>query len=115
MLQHVTFPIPTGLADECAAFWRLLGFAETEPPPSLAARARWLEYGPTQVHLLYDEEPRPRAGHVAVVLDDYEATLDALRAAGHAPEPRTEHWGAPRAYVHDPVGNLVELMAAPPP
>lgn len=115
MLQHATFPIPTGLADDCAAFWHLLGFADTEPPPSLAARARWLQRGPTQVHLLYDEEAHPRAGHVAVVIEDYEPTLDALRAAGHAPEPRAEHWGAPRAYVRDPVGNLVELMAAPPP
>ena len=53
-------------------------------------------------------------GHVAVVLEDYERTLAALREAGAEPEPRTEHWGPPRAYVRDPAGNLVELMASPP-
>lgn len=115
MIQHVTFPIPKGLVAECAAFWRLLGFTDAEPPPSLADRAHWLQRGPTQVHLLYDEEGHARAGHVAVVVDDYEATFDALRAAGHAPEARAQHWGVPRGYVRDPAGNLVELMAAPPP
>ena len=38
----------------------------------------------------------------------------ALRDAGHDVEPRAEHWGSPRAYVRDPAGNLVELMAFPP-
>jgi catechol 2,3-dioxygenase-like lactoylglutathione lyase family enzyme len=49
-----------------------------------------------------------------VVVDDYDATLTALRAAGHDVEPRAEHWGSPRSYVRDPAGNLVELMAFPP-
>ena len=53
-------------------------------------------------------------GHFAVVVDDYDATLERLRAAGFEPEPRDEHWGAPRSFVRDPAGNRVELMAAPP-
>ena len=55
------------------------------------------------------------AVHFAVVVDDYDRTLDRLRGAGFDPEPRDEHWGAPRAFVLDPAGNRVELMAAPPP
>jgi catechol 2,3-dioxygenase-like lactoylglutathione lyase family enzyme len=54
------------------------------------------------------------SGHVAVVVDDYPGTLQALRDAGHEPEPRREHWGSPRAFVRDPAGNLVELMDFPP-
>jgi catechol 2,3-dioxygenase-like lactoylglutathione lyase family enzyme len=54
-------------------------------------------------------------GHVAIVASAFDATLTRLDAAGHPPEPRTPHWGAPRAYVHSPSGHLVELMAAPPP
>ena len=61
------------------------------------------------------DEPRTLPeGHFAVILDDYERTLAALREAGRAPEPRTEHWGSPRAFVRDPAGNKVELMAFPP-
>ena len=115
MIQHVTLEVRREQGEECAAFWSLLGFERTEPPPSLADRAAWLQHGDTQVHLMWVEDPvvLPN-GHVAVVLEDYEATLAALRAAGHSPEPRREHWGSPRAYVHDPAGNLVEMMAFAP-
>ena len=53
-------------------------------------------------------------GHIAIVVDDYDDALERLRAEGFDPEPREQHWGAPRAFVHDPAGNRVELMAAPP-
>ncbi|HEX6389900.1 MAG TPA: VOC family protein [Solirubrobacteraceae bacterium] len=103
MIQHV------GL--ECAdldaevAFWELLGFAEV---PSPAPPSRWLQRGGTQVHLLPAERPAV-AGHVAVVVDDYERVREALGGA-----PRKEYWGAPRTQVRSPNGHLVELMAAPP-
>ena len=61
-----------------------------------------------------DEPVTLPAGHLAVVVDAYERTLERLRADGFDPEPRAEHWGAPRAFVRDPAGNRVELMAAPP-
>ena len=61
-----------------------------------------------------DAEHLP-AGHFAVVVDDYDRTLERLRADGFEPEPREEHWGAPRSFVRDPAGNRVELMSAPPP
>ena len=74
----------------------------------------WVERGGTQVHLLFVDAPEALpAGHVAVVVEDYPFTLDRLRAEGHVVEPRREHWGSPRAYVRDPAGNLVELMAFP--
>jgi catechol 2,3-dioxygenase-like lactoylglutathione lyase family enzyme len=115
VIHHVTFEVPRERWEECASFYALLGFARVQPPPSLADRAAWLEHGGTQVHLMHVEEPvvLPR-GHVAVVVDDYEATVAALRDAGHEVESRPEHWGAPRANTHDPAGNRVELMAFPP-
>jgi hypothetical protein len=39
----------------------------------------------------------------------------ATPSSGFDPEPRQEHWGAPRSFVRDPAGNRVELMSAPPP
>ena len=102
-------------AEDCAAFWALLGFERVEPPPTLAHRTTWLQRGATQIHLMHVDEPVvPPRGHAAVVADDYESVLAALRDAGHEPKPRPEHWGAPRCFVTSPSGHRVEVMAAPP-
>ena len=101
--------------EACVAFYGLLGFEPVEPPPSLADRAAWVQGGATQVHLMFIDEPATlHQGHIAVGLDAYDEALDRLAEPGHEPEPRTEHWGSPRAYVRDPAGNRVELMAFPP-
>ena len=116
MLQHVSLEVRRDQVDDCVPFWELLGFRRVEPPGQLGERAAWMARGPTQVHLLFAERPvAPPLGHAAVVVDDYEGTFAALDSAGHAPEPRTEHWGAPRCFVRDPAGHRVEVMAAPPP
>jgi catechol 2,3-dioxygenase-like lactoylglutathione lyase family enzyme len=115
-LQHVALETPLAHVEDCVDFWAILGFERVDPPPSLAGIATWLQRERMQIHLLHADEPViPPQGHPAVVVDEYEETLDALRAAGHEPEPRREHWGQPRAFVLDPAGHRVEVMAAPPP
>jgi catechol 2,3-dioxygenase-like lactoylglutathione lyase family enzyme len=115
MLQHVAHETRRVDVDAVVAFWALLGFEPVEPPPSLRGRTHWVQRGGTQIHLLLTEDPVvPPVGHAAVVVADYEDTLGALRAAGHPVAPRAEHWGAPRAFVTDPSGHRVEVMAAPP-
>ena len=116
MLQHVT--LETRPADGPAAveFWRLLGFEQVEPPSTLRERAAWMQRDGTQIHIMWVDDPVvPLHGHAAVVVDDYERTLERLRQAGHEVEERAEHWGAPRAVVPAPGGHRVELMSAPPP
>jgi catechol 2,3-dioxygenase-like lactoylglutathione lyase family enzyme len=116
VLQHVALETARADGDAAAAFWRLLGFADVDPPQTLRDRAAWLQRGSTQVHLLWSDEPvAPPEGHAAVVAEDYEATLSRLREAGHEVQERTAHWGAPRAFVRAPGGHRVEVMAAPPP
>ena len=115
MLQHVALELDPAARREAEEFWVLLGFELVEPPASLRERSSWLQRGSSQIHLLFSEEPvAPPQGHAAVVAEDYEATLDALRAAGHQVEERTQHWGAPRAFAWAPGGHRVELMAQPP-
>jgi catechol 2,3-dioxygenase-like lactoylglutathione lyase family enzyme len=116
VIQHVALEIAEGDADACVAFWELLGFDEVEPPGTLREKSRWVERSGTQIHLLFaDDEPvAPPEGHVAVVAPQYDATLERLRAAGFEPDPRREHWGAPRSFVRDPAGHRIEVMAAPP-
>jgi catechol 2,3-dioxygenase-like lactoylglutathione lyase family enzyme len=115
VIQHVTFEVQREAVPACVAFYALLDFEEVEPPESLGDRAAWVERSGTQVHLMHVEDPvvLPR-GHVAVVVDDWQSTIERLREAGHSVEARREHWGSPRSYVRDPAGNLVELMAFPP-
>ena len=115
VIHHVA--LETARADREAAlrFWGILGFTEVAPPPALRERAAWVERAGTQIHLLWADEPVvPPSGHVAVVLAGYDATLEALHAAGFAVEERTPHWGAPRAVASAPGGHRVEVMAAPP-
>jgi catechol 2,3-dioxygenase-like lactoylglutathione lyase family enzyme len=116
MIQHVALETARADAEAAERFWRLLGFEPVDPPETLKERAAWLQRGATQIHLLWHERPSaPPEGHVAVVVDDYDATLDRLRGAGHEVDPRRQHWGAPRAFARAPGGHRVELMSAPPP
>jgi catechol 2,3-dioxygenase-like lactoylglutathione lyase family enzyme len=115
MIQHVALEVRQPDIAPCVRFWALLGFEQIAAPAALAARATWVQAADTQIHLLYAEQPVvPREGHVAVVVEDHDATLQALRDAGFDPQPRTEHWGSPRAFVRSPSGHRVELMAFAP-
>ena len=116
MIHHVALEVVEGEAGRCVAFWQLLGFEEVEPPGTLRQKSRWLERRGTQIHLLFaGQDPvAPPEGHVAVVAEDYDATLARLRDAGFPPEAHQEHWGAPRSFVTSPAGHRVELMASPP-
>jgi catechol 2,3-dioxygenase-like lactoylglutathione lyase family enzyme len=115
VIQHVAIEIRKEDTTACERFWALLGFEGVRPPAALAKRAAWVQRGDTQVHLLFAEDPDvPRSGHIAVVVSDYDATLDELRAAGFDPDPRTAYWGSPRCFVRCPAGHRVEVMAFGP-
>jgi catechol 2,3-dioxygenase-like lactoylglutathione lyase family enzyme len=115
VIQHVSLECRRADEDAHRRFWRALGFADVEPPPGLRDRAGWLEAGPTQIHLLWSDDPVvPRAGHVAVWVEDLEVALAALDAEGFAHEPRREHWGAPRHYARAPGGHTVEVFDVTP-
>ena len=114
MLHHVGIEIAPEDVNRATELFELLGFERVEPPPTLG-EFTWLEREGTQVHLMPDPDPvAPPRGHLAVVVPEFEATLDAMRAAGFEIESAREHWGAARARVLAPAGHRVELMAAPP-
>lgn len=115
MIAHVALEVRRCDVPACERFWALLGFAPVVAPGTLGARSAWVQRGEQQVHLLFCEAPvAAPEGHVAIVADDYDRTLQALREAGFAPEPRTEHWGSRRSFVRCPAGHRVELMAFGP-
>jgi catechol 2,3-dioxygenase-like lactoylglutathione lyase family enzyme len=115
-LQHTSLETRRADVEAELRFWALLGFDHVEPPPSLRDVAAWVARGGTHIHLLYADEPvvMPR-GHVAVLVDDYDAAIAALREAGVELSPGSEAWGAPRMFARTPAGHRVEVMSAPPP
>ncbi len=118
MIHHVTRTVRPSELGPCIDFYGILGFRPVQAPAGIARRAQWLQSdGPRpapQVHLMPAHDARAATGHFAIVCRDYDDTLARLRNAGHEVDRRAEHWGSPRSYVHDPAGNLVELMAWPP-
>ncbi len=115
MLQHVTLEVAPEDVERSLELWGLLGFTEVEPPAALAETFVWVEREGTQIHLERNESPViPPHGHAAVVVADFEQTVERLRKAGFEATPGREHWGAPRAKATAPGGHIVELMSAPP-
>jgi catechol 2,3-dioxygenase-like lactoylglutathione lyase family enzyme len=115
MLQHVTLEVQPERVRECVAFWGLLGFTEMVAPPTLRDRFTWVEHEGTQIHLVPLADPvAMREGHVAVVAPDYEAVLRALAEHGFQTREGSNAWDAPRTFVRDPAGNLIEVMSKAP-
>jgi hypothetical protein len=115
VLQHVGIEVAPADLDRAVEFFSLLGFERVEPPPALADGFTWLEHEGTQVHLMHEENPTvPARAHFAVVVPDYDETLERLSEHGFETRPGREHWGSPRAHAIAPGGHRVELMAASP-
>jgi hypothetical protein len=115
VLHHIGIEVAPRDVEATAGFFELLGFTQVEPPPTLR-KYTWLEREGTQVHLMPAEEPTvPSAGHLAVVVADFQETVRRLREIGFEVAPKREHWGEPRALAIAPGGHRIELMAAAPP
>jgi hypothetical protein len=115
MLQHASLEVPPDRVRDSVAFWALLGFEEMAPPPLLGGRFTWVQREGTQIHLIPADDPvNPREGHVAVVAPDYDEAVRALGDAGFQLREGTNSWNAPRSFVREPGGNLVEVMSEPP-
>lgn len=114
-LQHVTFEVTPEQVEAHVAFWGILGYALIETPAPLHGRAVWMRRGGCDVHLLLDDAPvvPPRA-HVALIVENWEATLAALARAGYEATPAMRLWDAERVYLRAPGGHRVEIMTAGP-
>jgi catechol 2,3-dioxygenase-like lactoylglutathione lyase family enzyme len=114
--HHVSFSV-ADLARSRHFYASLLGLPEIARPEMGIAGA-WFATGDTELHLIARPpgaavgEPAPRvtplANHVALQIDDYDAAVSELRAAGldvvEAGRERGQLW------VGDPDGNVIELI-----
>jgi len=112
-LHHVQLACPAGSEDALRTFYAgLLGVPEAAKPPVLAARGGvWFRGPGVELHLGVEQDFRPaRKAHPGLVVDDLDAVVDRLAAAGVAARWDGELPGFRRCYVDDPVGNRVELL-----
>ena len=113
-VDHVSFMADD--LDESMKFYVDLLGCEPVPRPDFGFRGAWLQLGAAQVHLLERNRPGPHDGkgpsgfanHVAFSVGDYDATLTQLRAVGL--EVREGGNGIRQMFVHDPAGNVIELI-----
>jgi len=113
-LDHIQLAIPPGGEDEADAFYAgLLGFERVPKPEPLAARGGcWFVWGTTAVHLGVEEDFRPaRKAHPAFVVRNLPELEAVIRAAGITVRPNPDQEPGRAAYVDDPFGNRIELIA----
>jgi glyoxylase I family protein len=120
--SHVAISV-NDLEQARAFYCDVLGF-EVLPRPDLGFPGLWLRVGALQLHLgMADEPVSPGPGfpHFALYVptDEFDATIEAVRAAGvkMLGEPSTRvDFGTPvrAAFVTDPSGNVIELTDVGP-
>jgi catechol 2,3-dioxygenase-like lactoylglutathione lyase family enzyme len=107
-----------------------LGLTEVPRPANFDFPGFWVEVGDQQLHIIGEEEAgrtravhpgwredelaRGYATHFALAVDDFDGYLGRLRERGVAivGGPRDRGDGVKQAYVADPDGHVVEIMAA---
>jgi catechol 2,3-dioxygenase-like lactoylglutathione lyase family enzyme len=112
-LDHVQLAMPKDEEARAREFYGdLLGMEEVAKPEPLAGRGGvWFERGPVKVHLGVESEFRPALkAHPGIVVDDREALVARLSAAGYEIVTGPEVFGQIQIYTNDPFGNRLELM-----
>ena len=113
-VDHVQLAMPRGQEAAARAFYvEALGMTELPKPPELASRGGcWFASGDVQLHLGVEDDFRPaRKAHPGLRCTDLDALLARLRNCGSAIREDSAVPGTRRAFVDDPFGNRIELIA----
>ena len=113
MIHHVQLAAPAGSEERLRAFWiGILGFAELDKPPALAARGGcWFGGFGIEVHVGIEEPFRPaRKAHPGFLVHDLRAWAERLERAGCPVTWDAEFPGMRRFYSEDPHGNRLEFL-----
>ncbi len=110
-IEHVHITAPEELQKEVADWYRVcLGLEEIEKPAGTKDSGAWFGAGSQEIHLSIDEHNPPKTAHFALVVDDFEPVVDALREQGCHVEQASPIPGRHRFYTRDPAGNRVEVV-----
>jgi catechol 2,3-dioxygenase-like lactoylglutathione lyase family enzyme len=109
--QHAALDVDD--LDAAVSFYeQALGFTIAPRPASLGMNGAWLQLpGAVQLHLVEVAELHPpkTAQHLAFGVDDLDATLAAIHAAGYESGEAFDIGAGKQAFLRDPAGNLLEL------
>jgi len=125
LIQHINIQISNR---ERTREWyeKVLGAEFLDRGPELNQRQLQLRIGSAEIHTTHTTNPAP-SGHFAVEIPDWEemiAHLDALGVPYHSRTPaitkesgsaygRRAYSGGYSTYIHDPDGNMIELVHHP--
>ena len=116
ILHHVNVTVPAKLEAAAKNFYgHVLGLKQIPKPATSRQSGAWYEIGENQLHLSVENEARARlsSGHICFAVSDLAAADWKFREAGVeiTPDPKPIP-NAPRFYVRDPGGNLLEIAQA---
>lgn len=114
-IDHVQLAMPVGSEDIARAFYTgVLGLPEVPKPAHLAVRGGvWFQCGGAQLHLGADPDfVSAKKAHPALIVDDVDAFVRALRDHGVEASGEQAVAGRQRATLLDPFGNRIELIAS---
>jgi catechol 2,3-dioxygenase-like lactoylglutathione lyase family enzyme len=113
-LHHVNIVVKPGQTDEIAGFYSdVLGLRRTtKPAEGTTTGGAWFDIdATTQLHIservdavMHDDM------HFGLVVDDFDATMARLAAAGAEWKEQADLFGGRRGSTRDPLGNRVELL-----
>ena len=111
--HHVNVVVPPGATRRVVGFYTSVLGLERVPKPSVgvAPEGAWFEIGDgAQVHVSERSgEPHPDA-HFGLVVDDFDAVLSRVHAAGGDWADQPDLFGGRRGFTRDPAGNRVEIL-----
>jgi lactoylglutathione lyase len=112
-LNHVS--VSANDLDESARFYEELFGMERIPTARFQSPVQWLRLGEQQLHLFLRDADAPRFHHLALDVDDFEATYLKAKEMGvldfetHGAAIREHPSGWVQMYLRDPAGNLIEV------
>lgn len=109
-IHHVSLNVSD--TDRSLAFYRDVLGLRILPRPDFPFGGAWLDAGNgREIHLIEADVPPDHGQHVAFRVDDIDAVVASLRAAGQRlPDPKPVGGTATRqTFLRDPDGNLLEL------
>lgn len=113
MIQHINIQISNR---ELTREWyeKVLGAEFLDRGPELNRGQLQLRIGSGEIHTTHTPNPAP-SGHFAVEIHDWDETIANLDALGVSYTPPTirAYSGGHSIYIHDPDGNMIELVQHP--
>lgn len=111
-IDHVHVTTPEELETDVLAWYeRTLGLERIPKPEGARPSGAWFRAGAHELHVSIDPHNPPKTAHFALVVDDFDAAVTALRDQGCHIEQATAIPGRHRCFTRDPAGNGIEIIA----